>query len=131
LSDLGSGAGQDSDLETFRRWSEPGDDPDLCGDVRAMVPVFFDLERQMLKVWVFLGWTRRKLEVSFAEPPGVRVLDPEGREVNAPIEWGVQRYDVAYPVTAEVYVTRVLDRTEFRAHCDRYRTRSAILENLV
>jgi hypothetical protein len=131
LSDLGSGAGQDSDLETFRRWSEPGDDPDLCGDVRTMVPVFFDLERQMLKVWVFLGWTRRKLEVSFAEPPGVRVLDPEGREVNAPIEWGVQRYDVAYPVTAEVYVTRVLDRTEFRAHCDRYRTRSAILENLV
>jgi hypothetical protein len=33
-------------------------------------------------------------------------------------------------VTAEVYVDRLLDRAEFRRHCDRYQTRSAILENL-
>jgi hypothetical protein len=33
-------------------------------------------------------------------------------------------------VTAEVYVTRLLDRGEFRRHCDTHRTRSAILAGL-
>ncbi len=28
------------------------------------------------------------------------------------------------------YVTRILDRDEFRRHCDRFRTRSAVLANL-
>ena len=39
-------------------------------------------------------------------------------------------YSIAYPVMAEVYVTKILDRNEFRAHCDTYKTRSAILANL-
>jgi hypothetical protein len=37
---------------------------------------------------------------------------------------------IAYPVFAEAYVSRLLDRDEFRAHCDRYRTRTRILEHL-
>ena len=39
-------------------------------------------------------------------------------------------FTVAYPVMAEVYVDRILDRTEFRALCDRYQTAEAILEHL-
>ena len=35
-----------------------------------------------------------------------------------------------YPVTAEAYVGDLMDREQFRAHCDRYQTRSEILENL-
>jgi hypothetical protein len=31
---------------------------------------------------------------------------------------------------AEVYVTEILERDEFRSHCDRYEARRAILENL-
>ena len=31
---------------------------------------------------------------------------------------------------AEVYVTNLMDRGEFRKHCDRYKTRSAILAHL-
>jgi hypothetical protein len=31
---------------------------------------------------------------------------------------------------AEVYVSRLLDRDEFRRHCDRHQTRNAILANL-
>ena len=37
---------------------------------------------------------------------------------------------LGYLVTAEVYVTRPLNREEFRAHCDRYRTQDEILDNL-
>ena len=37
---------------------------------------------------------------------------------------------LAYPVTAEVYVDKILNRDQFRWHCDRYRTQSAILKNL-
>jgi hypothetical protein len=36
----------------------------------------------------------------------------------------------AEPVLAEVYVGRLLDRGEFRGHCDRHKTRDAILANL-
>jgi hypothetical protein len=31
---------------------------------------------------------------------------------------------------AEVYVSKVMDRDEFRRHCDQYQTCSAILANL-
>jgi len=37
---------------------------------------------------------------------------------------------IAYPVFAEAYVTRLLDRDEFRAHCDRYKTGTQILQHL-
>jgi len=37
----------------------------------------------------------------------------------------------AAPVVAEVYVARLVGRDEFRRHCDRFRTRDAILANLV
>jgi hypothetical protein len=41
------------------------------------------------------------------------------------------RLDAAGPgLMAEVFVTRLLGRDEFRRHCDRYRTRDAILANL-
>jgi len=39
-------------------------------------------------------------------------------------------YPLAYPVFEEIYVSRLLDRDEFRAHCDRHKTRKAILANL-
>jgi hypothetical protein len=37
---------------------------------------------------------------------------------------------LAYPVMAEVYVNEILDRDQFRRHCDTYQTQSAILANL-
>ncbi len=38
--------------------------------------------------------------------------------------------DIATPVTAEVYVTKILNRDEFRRHCDLHETASAILASL-
>ena len=39
-------------------------------------------------------------------------------------------YRIAYPVTAEVYVSQVLDRAAFRRYCDQYRTQAEILKHL-
>lgn len=39
-------------------------------------------------------------------------------------------HQFAFPVTAEVCVTRILDREELRRHCDAYRSREAIVANL-
>jgi hypothetical protein len=47
-----------------------------------------------------------------------------------PVEFSGERHEFAVPVMAEVYVSRLLDRDEFRRHCDRHRTRDAILESL-
>lgn len=39
-------------------------------------------------------------------------------------------HTLPYLVTAEVYVTELLDRAEFRAHCDRHETYEQIVGNL-
>lgn len=44
--------------------------------------------------------------------------------------WANQETPTVEIVAAEVYVSRLLDRTEFRKHCDRHRTAKAILANL-
>ncbi len=46
------------------------------------------------------------------------------------MEFGSESHKIAYFATAEVYVTRVLDRTEFRQHCDRHKTYREIVGNL-
>ena len=42
---------------------------------------------------------------------------------------GTHRH-LATPVFAEVYVTKLLNRAEFRRHCDAYQTKAAIVANL-
>jgi hypothetical protein len=98
-----------------------------------MVPLFYDLNRKKTKVWVFMGWTVRPVEVSFATPPTATVFDANGKPVTVSgprLAFNSIRYNLAYPVTAEVYVAKLLNRHEVRAHCDRYKMRSAILANL-
>jgi hypothetical protein len=63
--------------------------------------------------------------VSFDTPPGVEVVRGD-----VDVNMGGSAYALAYPVFAETYVSRLLNRDEFRAHCDRYRTQSAILAHL-
>ena len=119
----------------FLRWvASLRSDADLARDSRMMVPVFYDQQRRKTKVWVMLGWTTSGASYSYAERPVVTVTDPEGKPAagdEAPelIYHGAWR-ELATPVFAEVYVTRLLNRDEFRRHCDTYATQSAILSNL-
>jgi hypothetical protein len=123
----------EADVEAFRRWARTlNADPDLGRDARMMVPVFFDRGRRKTKVWVFLGWSHRPAHFWFERPPAVEVTKA-GRPATAEevqVNFGSGHLPLAYPVTAEVYVERVLDRAEFRRHCDTHKTRSAILKNL-
>jgi hypothetical protein len=123
-------------LGHFASWDNALDsDADLSRDVRMMVPVFYDIERQKTKVWAFLGWVQETLSVGFSRPPQAAVFDQQGREVRIGADLEVvfrsEVHRVAYPVMAEVYVTKLLDRDEFRKHCDLHKSKDAILENLV
>ena len=107
-------------------------DSDLSVDMRAMVPVFYDLRRRKTKVWVFLGWSSRPINVAFAQRPQATVVDRRDRPLRDQpyIDWGTLRAQLPYPVTAEVYVDRILDRNEFRRLCDDCSTRSEIMKRL-
>ena len=120
--ELGMAVAAGPEATKFREWAIA---PAAAEDVRMMVPVFFDIERRQTKVWAILGWATRDLHVSFATTPEAHVL--RGR---AEVLFGSTDKSIAYPVFVETYVKRLLDRDEFRAHCDRYQTRSRILENL-
>ncbi len=114
------------DRAAFATWRGGEGDPDVNADLRAMVPVFFDVDRCKTKVWMIVGWERRSLFASFARPPRVELLG----NANVEIEPSSSFHPVATPVMAEAYVSRLLDRDEFRAHCDRHRTNEAIVAAL-
>lgn len=131
----GSTAGGESDRAHFRKWAKRlTKDPDVDQDTRMMVPVFHDVVRKKTKVWVSLGWSVRRLIVSFARPPGAVMFDDEGRRLESArgpeLRFTGKDTELAYPVTAEVYVDKILDRDQFRSHCDRYEKQSAILSHL-
>jgi len=120
--ELGMVPTTDAEVSWFRQWARK---PDIAEDIRMMVPVFYDKSRRKMKVWAILGWSRRTLGVEFAIRPAAEVL-----EGNVKINFSRVSYQLAHPVFVETYVSRLLDRDEFRAHCDRYQTRSRILKNL-
>jgi hypothetical protein len=122
--ELGLRAASGEDAAAFRGWAAKHD-PELHSDVRMIVPVFFDIERGKTKVWMVLGWSTRDLHVDFATPPLARVKDGQ-----VEVRFQATRRSIAYPVFAEAYVTRLLDRDEFRSHCGRWKSRKEILAHL-
>jgi hypothetical protein len=95
-------------------------------------------------VRLFLGWTEKTVDVGFANPP--RVVSGPTPSAAVRLRGLFRRVDthrqpprivftdtqvtVACPVTVEVNVSRILTCDEFRRHCDKYKTRSAIIDNL-
>jgi hypothetical protein len=120
--ELGMEKAEGPEAARFRAWAT---EPDIADDVRMMVPVFFDHGRAQSKVWAILGWATRRLMISYVARPIALVLKGRAR-----VEFHPASRVIAYPVFAEAYVSRVLDRDEFRAHCDRYKTPRSILEHL-
>jgi len=130
---MGSNTSTSEAAERFVTWRrELNSDPDLNLDLRAMVPVFYDVARRKLKVWAFLGWSRRPITVSFARPPKATIRGLKGRLrlFHPTVRWGALHADLQYPVTAELYVDRILDRDEFRKICESCGTRLEILRRL-
>jgi hypothetical protein len=133
---MGPSGGGDDAVRRFAEWRRKlGSDPDVSRDARMMVPVFFDVQRRKTKVWALLGWRVTAVDVAYRVPPTVERIEAlagDRRPVGEPppVLFSGDRYEFAVPVMAEVHVSRLLDRDEFRRHCDRHRTRDAILANL-
>jgi hypothetical protein len=105
-------------ISTFQDWASKMDnDPDLGRDPRMMVPVFYDVQRKKTTVWVLLGWRTRLLWISYVTPPVVQMKDKNGRAADNEIDikFSGQYEFAAYPVSAEVYVSRLLNRKNFRS----------------
>jgi hypothetical protein len=138
MRELGAGlpAGGEAAACRFSTWRAGlWSDADVNRDVRMMVPVFYDEQRRRTKVWAFLGWQTTAVDVTYRSPPTVTRVETlaGGRPLTGeppPVLFVGDRYELAVPVTAEVYVSRLLDRDEFRRHCDRHKGRDAILANL-
>ena len=117
----------------FTSWAQQtATDPDLARDVRMMVPVSVDAASGRVRVWCFLGWAADDLALHFQTPPVV-TRRRTGTDVTgaAPeVTFGPQTVAAAYPVFAETWTTKVLDRVEFRRLCDEKQTKAAILEAL-
>ena len=110
-----------------RSWaSSHRNDPDLAEDVRAMVPLFRDAGRDEFHVLAIVGYEQRNLRVGFVDRPAVSVRDARGRAVEPRISWYDSSYPLARPVTITCRTKRLLDRTQFRAVCDREVTAAAI-----
>jgi hypothetical protein len=108
-------------------------DNDITRDNRMMVPVFYDTDRNMTKVWAFLGYKYSELNISFKKEPEISIYDLNGKEPgkkDVTVKFGADTRVILYPVFAEIYVKNILNREEFRKVCDKYKTRSEILKAL-
>jgi hypothetical protein len=119
---------------TYADWAKGcGEDPDLGQDARAMVPIFYDIERCKTKVWLFLGWSTQHLDIAFSRPPRVTIVDETGTSLppeSMDIKFEPVFKFLIHPVTAETYVDNILDRKEFQRHCDEFKTMRRIVDAL-
>ena len=134
-SDAKSLGDADESAQQLINWTASlSSDPDVGRDSRMMVPVFYDSNRQKTKAWVMLGWHATRAYYQYSTKPTAAVTDPEGNSVTGDkgpeLIYGESPVWLATPVFAEVYVAKLLNRDEFRKHCDTYVTKSAILSHL-
>jgi hypothetical protein len=129
--ELGTGS-PGGDSAAFEEWaSSLYQDPDLGQDIRMMVPLFFDKLRGKTKVLAVLGWATRQAQIGFATPPSAVVLDlGSAKQADVRFHFRSRTMQLAYPVSVEIYVDRILDRDEFRKLCEEHRTQAKILQAL-
>jgi hypothetical protein len=123
---------RDRDKKFARKWIRTfADDPDVGADNRMMVPVFYDINRKKIKVWVVLGYSKKPLSISFKERPTVtKIIDAKGNRIEADLKFKSTTRSLIYPVSSEIYMKKLLNRSEFRALCDKYRTQPDIIKAL-
>ena len=108
-------------------------DPDLAVDTRVIVPIYADNLRGATRCWSTLGVRLAKLDVNYVRPPSVKPAQGEGdwKEVES-FRLGSMQYLIPVDEFAEIELKglRVLNREEFRAVCDREKTKDAIVQAL-
>lgn len=124
-------------------------DPDLSADTRVAVPVYVDPVRHRTRLWVTLGVRTAKLNADYADPARPPRIKPVKRAASGPSrtqptadeDWskvesyrlGTSHYLIFGDEFAEVEIHSLSPptRKEFRAICDQYKTREAVLQAIV
>jgi hypothetical protein len=108
------------------------DDADARADARVAVPVFLDPNRGVTRVWATLGVRLARLDASYARPPHVRRADGGTWEAVEEGRLEAAHHLILVDEFAEVELRglRSLTREEFRAACDRGKTREEIVKLL-
>jgi hypothetical protein len=129
-----SGRDADADAQRLTQWAANlRTDPDVFADARMMVPVFFDVERHLTKVWCFLGWRPRRMSIDWAiAPSSISVTDAEGKDASDKVDvvMSSELVQCCEPIMREIYVGGILDRREMRRVCDEQKTERRIVERL-
>jgi hypothetical protein len=115
-----------------RQWlTNVKSDQDIAEDIRAMVPLFYDIGRGKTKVLAILGYSAVPLRIDYVSKPDIKIYQ-YGEEItsSANIQWSDQEATILKLETAELYVDKLLNREEFRAVCDEHKTKSGILNAL-
>lgn len=123
--------------EIFLEWRDNVKrDPDVSRDCRMMVPVAVNLAGEV-QVWCFLGWSSVKLKVSFKDNHFGSLLRLRDDGTDEPLQATSCKvldstYHAAYPIMCEAWIKpeKVMIRTDFRAHCDRYNSEREIIASL-
>ncbi|MEK7270738.1 MAG: hypothetical protein AAB215_07360 [Planctomycetota bacterium] len=109
------------------------DDPDLIRDVRFAIPIYVDGNRNVTRLWAVLGVRMAHLEASYAKPPSIRPLKSEGdwtpagaRLLGDSLYWIPVEEFAEFELPGKVSLTRA----EFRAICERCKTKEEILAAL-
>ena len=105
-------------------------DEDLAADTRVAVPVYVDFSK--VRCWATLGVRLARLESSYVRPPSIKpAAGGEWKEVEADKLEGAN-YLIAVDEFAEFELrgSKVLSREDFRAICDREKTKAKIIQAL-
>jgi hypothetical protein len=110
-----------------------GTDPDLAVDTRVAVPIYYNPQTGVGRLWMTVGVRLTLLEASYVKPPSLRPLEGAG-EWKTVEPWKLKTSFQSIPVDefAEVEIrgSRVLNRAELRAICDRMKTKEKIVETI-
>lgn len=120
----------DACYEQAQQWlSKIETDNDLNKDTRVSIPVSYDGQASKTRLWSTIGVRLAKLDVSYVQPPKIR---PAGEQDWQDVEISSVKscsYVIAVDEFAELTTRgdRTFSRDEFRAMCDKHRTREAIV----
>ena len=109
------------------------DDADLAADTRVAVPIYIDANRGVTRLWITLGVRLTRLDTNYARLPSIKPAKGEGDWTPVkPHRLVGANYLIPVDEFAEVELKgiRVLSREEFRAICDREKTKEAIMAAL-
>ncbi len=108
-------------------------DPDLALDTRVAVPIYIDYQNGKTRLWATLGVRLAPLRARYAAPPKVRVAGSSNAWQDVKFET-LRPANYVIPVDEfaefELEGSRVINRNELRALCDKYKTKQEILKAL-